>query len=256
MNRIQKLFQEKNNNVLSVYFTAGYPGVDDTMPILKALEESGADMVELGMPFSDPLADGPTIQKSSEKALANGMSLNKLFEQIANMRQQISMPIVLMGYLNPVMKYGLNAFAEKCKEVGVDGLILPDLPVKEYLSTYKAVFQKNGLSNIFLITPQTPESRIRAIDEETDGFIYMVSSASTTGAKSDISNKQVEYFSRVNDMNLKNPRVIGFGISDKNTFDEACKYANGAIIGSAFVKAIDAEDPVAATKEFIASIKG
>lgn len=256
MNRIQKLFQEKNNNVLSVYFTAGYPGVDDTMPILKALEESGADMVELGMPFSDPLADGPTIQKSSEQALANGMSLNKLFEQIANMRQQISMPIVLMGYLNPVMKYGLNAFAEKCKEVGVDGLILPDLPVKEYLSTYKAVFQKNGLSNIFLITPQTPESRIRAIDEETDGFIYMVSSASTTGAKSDISNKQVEYFSRVNDMNLKNPRVIGFGISDKNTFDEACKYANGAIIGSAFVKAIDAEDPVAATKEFIASIKG
>ena len=255
MNRIQKLFQEKNNNVLSVYFTAGYPGVDDTMPILKALEESGADMVELGMPFSDPLADGPTIQRSSEKALENGMSLKKLFAQIAEMRQHISMPIVLMGYLNPVMKYGLVEFAQKCKEVGVDGLILPDLPVKEYLSTYKEVFQANGLSNIFLITPQTPESRIRAIDEETDGFIYMVSSASTTGAKSDISNQQIEYFSRVNNMNLKNPRVIGFGISDKKTFDEACKYSNGAIIGSAFVKAIDSENPVEATKAFIASIK-
>lgn len=256
MNRIQKLFQEKNSNVLSVYFTAGYPELDNTMPILKALEESGADMVELGMPFSDPLADGPTIQKSSEIALDNGMSLNKLFEQIAEMRQSISMPIVLMGYLNPVMKYGIEAFAKKCKEVGIDGLILPDLPVKEYLSTYKAIFQKNGLSNIFLITPQTPEERIRAIDEESDGFIYMVASSSTTGAKSAISDKQIEYFSRVSDMHLKNPRVIGFGISDKATFMQACKYANGAIIGSAFVKAIAADDPVVATKEFIESIRG
>lgn len=254
MNRIQKLFKEKSNNILSLYFTAGFPKLDDTMPVLKTLNDCGVDMVELGMPFSDPLADGPTIQRSSELALENGMSINVLFEQIKDMRKDITMPIVLMGYLNPVMKYGIERFAKKCKEVGVDGLILPDLPLSEYLTSFKTIFQENGLSNIFLITPQTPEERIRMIDQETDGFIYMVSSASTTGAKSDISNEQLAYFDRVAKMNLKNPILIGFGISDKATFQQACNYANGAIIGSAFVKGIDKHSVVEAASIFVSRI--
>lgn len=254
MNRIQKLFKEKGNNILSLYYTAGFPKLEDTMPVLKTLNDCGVDMVELGMPFSDPLADGPTIQKSSELALKNGMTINTLFNQIKDMRKDVTMPVILMGYLNPVMKYGIEAFAKKCKDVGVDGLIIPDLPLTEYLANYKTIFQENGLSNIFLITPQTPEERIRMIDAETDGFIYMVSSASTTGAKSDISDEQLAYFTRVANMNLKNPILIGFGISDKATFEQACEYANGAIIGSAFVKGIDKHAVVEAASIFVSRI--
>jgi len=235
MSRIKELFQNKKD-ILSIYYSAGYPNLNDTVPILEALEESGADIVEIGIPFSDPLADGPTIQKSGEKALENGMSLKVLFEQLANVRSKVKMPIVLMGYLNTVHKYGMEAFAKKCNEVGVDGVILPDLPFQEYLDVYKPTFDANGVSNIFLITPQTPEERIKLIDVNTNGFIYMVSSASVTGAKKGLSDAQLAYFERVKSLGLQNPSLIGFGISDKESFETTCKYAEGAIIGSGFVK--------------------
>ncbi len=256
MNRIKELFQNKKN-ILSIYFSAGYPNLNDTVPILQSLEEAGADLVEIGIPFSDPLADGPTIQKSGEQALKNGMSLKVLFEQLADVRKKVKMPLILMGYLNTVHKYGIEAFAEKCNEVGVDGVILPDLPFQEYLDVYKETFDKNGISNIFLITPQTPEERIKLIDENTNGFIYMVSSASVTGAKKGISDSQLEYFERVKKLNLQNPALIGFGISDKESFNATCQYAEGAIIGSAFVKLIgDAKNLNADIKNYIKSIKG
>ena len=241
MNRIEKLFQTKSSRVLNVYFTAGYPKLDDTVSILKALETSGADLIEIGIPFSDPVADGPTIQASNDVALNNGMTLKLLMEQLKNVRQEVSVPIVLMGYINPIVQYGIERFCEDCAECGVDGLILPDLPMHEYLEVYKPVFEKNGLLNTFLITPQTSEARIREIDNNTSGFIYMVSSASTTGAKTGISEDQEAYFKRVNEMGLKNPRLIGFGISNKETFDKACENANGAIIGSAFIKVLGQE---------------
>ncbi len=256
MNRIKQLFQDKKD-ILSIYYTAGYPSLNDTVPILKTLEEAGADLVEIGIPFSDPLADGPTIQHSGEAALKNGMSLKVLFEQLADLRPEVTMPVILMGYINTVHKYGIEAFAEKCSEVGVDGVILPDLPFQEYLDVYKETFDKFGISNIFLITPQTPEERIKLIDEKTNGFIYMVSSAAVTGAKKGLSDSQLAYFERVKNMNLNNPSLIGFGIGDHDSYKETCKYADGAIIGSAFVKLIGEENNLHKNiKTFIKEVKG
>ena len=238
-NRINQLFQNKKENILSVYFTAGYPELNDTVSIIQNLVKNGADLIEIGMPFSDPVADGPVIQNSSTIALKNGMSIKLLFEQLANIRESVNIPLILMGYLNPVIQYGVEKFCQKCQEVGIDGLILPDLPLSVYEEEFKVVFEQYGLHNILLITPQTSEARIRQIDEASSGFIYMVSSSSTTGAKDKFSDFHQEYFDRVNQLNLKNPRLIGFGISNHETFRNACKYASGAIIGSAFVKALD-----------------
>lgn len=257
MNRIEELFKRKSQRILNVYFTAGYPQLNDMSGIMEELERSGADLIEIGIPFSDPIADGPTIQESNAIALANGMTLKLLLEQLEGIRSKVNIPIILMGYINPIVQYGIEAFCQKCEEVGVDGLILPDLPMFEYLEVHKPLFEKHGLFNIFLITPQTSESRIREIDENSNGFIYMVSSASTTGAKTGISNEQEAYFERVNTMNLKNPTLIGFGISNKETFNKACKNANGAIIGSAFVKAISQEGEMTKNiNEFIQAVKG
>lgn len=238
MNRIHTLFNTKKERVLSIYFTAGFPNLEDTVNIMEAIEAGGADIIEIGVPYSDPVADGPTIQDSNQIALQNGMSMNKLFEQLVGFRAKVHLPVVLMGYLNPIMQYGMDSFCKKCKEVGVDGLILPDLPMQEYLDEYKALFESYGLVNTFLISPQTSEKRIREIDGNTDGFIYMVSSHSITGAKSGISEEQINYFERVREMNLKNPRLIGFGISNSETFTTASNYSNGAIIGSAFIKVL------------------
>lgn len=239
MNKINKLFKEKNNNILSVYFTAGFPSLNDTAIIIKELADNGVDMIEVGMPFSDPLADGPTIQHTSEVALSNGMTMRLLFDQLKKIEiKKSKAAILLMGYLNPVLQYGIEKFCQDASALGVDGVILPDLPMQEYLDEYKHIFEKHDLKNVFLITPQTSEERIRFIDEHSDGFIYMVSSASTTGAKSEIQNSQEAYFKRIKAMKLKNPTIIGFGISDAKTFEKACEYANGAIIGSAFVKAV------------------
>lgn len=243
MNRLHRLFEQKQERVLSIYFTAGFPQLEDTLPVMQALESAGADIIEIGMPYSDPIADGPTIQDSNMVALDNGMNMKKLFEQLQEMRQSISIPVVLMGYLNPIIQYGIEAFCKKCQEIGVDGLIVPDLPMQQYLDEYKGLFEDYGLSNTFLISPQTSENRIREIDEYSNGFIYMVSSHNITGAKSEISEEQIAYFKRVEAMNLRNARLIGFGISDKKTFITASTYSNGAIIGSAFIKVLkDSKD--------------
>ncbi|MDX9882821.1 MAG: tryptophan synthase subunit alpha [Prolixibacteraceae bacterium] len=241
MNRINALFQKKNKNILSVYFTAGYPELNDTVTIVQKLEKNGADLVEIGMPFSDPVADGPIIQHSSLIALKNGMSVKKLFEQLKDIRKTVKIPLILMGYLNPVLQFGLENFCKKCSETGIDGLIIPDLPLDEYLSAYKPHFEAAGLRHILLITPQTSDERMRQIDAESSGFIYMVSSSSTTGIKQNVADYQTAYFERVNRLGLKKPRIIGFGISNRETFRNACQYANGAIIGSAFVKALEGE---------------
>jgi tryptophan synthase alpha chain len=240
MNRIQELFKRKKD-VLSVYFTAGFPALNDTNETLSGLALGGVDMIEIGIPFSDPLADGPVIQQSSEQALKNGMTLQILFSQLKGIRTSISssdLPLLLMGYLNPVLQFGVEAFCKEAQAAGIDGVIIPDLPLQEYLSEYKSVFEAHGISNVFLITPQTSEERIRLIDSHTNSFIYMVSSASTTGAKSSIDESQIRYFERVKAMKLKNPVLIGFGISDRATFERACEYASGAIIGSAFIRAL------------------
>jgi tryptophan synthase alpha chain len=256
MNRIDQLFEAKQQRVLNVYFTAGYPKINDTVTIMESLERSGADLIEVGIPFSDPVADGPTIQESNGVALDNGMTLKLLLEQLKDVRKRVNIPIILMGYINPIVQYGIEAFCAKCEEVGVDGLILPDLPMFEYMETYKSVFDKHGIYNIFLITAQTAERRIREIDENSNGFIYMVSSASTTGAKSSISTDQSAYFERIKGMNLKNPTLIGFGISNAETFDKASANANGAIIGSAFIRAISQEGDLDKNiEQFIHSIK-
>ena len=241
-NRINKLFQEKKERILSVYFTAGYPNLEDTVPMIQALVKNGVDLIEIGMPFSDPVADGPVIQHSSLIALQNGMSIRKLFEQLKNIRKSVDTPLILMGYINPVLQYGVDAFCKKCRETGIDGLIIPDLPLDVYQEEFQAIFEANNLHNIFLITPQTSEERMRMIDEISSGFIYMVSSNSTTGAKSSVSDFQKSYFERVSSLGLKNPRMIGFGISNAETFANACQYSNGAIIGSAFVKALEGSE--------------
>lgn len=257
MNRITRLFEEKTGGILSIYFTAGFPNLNDTLPVLKALQVGGVDLVEIGMPFSDPVADGETIQQSNQQALDNGMTLAVLFEQLKALRETIALPVLLMGYINPVLQYGVEAFCRKCQEVGVDGLILPDLPLEVYAGEYKSIFDRYGLLNVFLITPQTSEARIRRIDELTKGFIYMVSSASVTGTKSGISDTQEAYFKRVSRMNLKNPKLIGFGISDHDTFQKAIRHADGAIIGSAFVKLLMQQGTSAeGISGFLRTVKG
>ncbi|MCS5491666.1 tryptophan synthase subunit alpha [Algoriphagus limi] len=255
MNRIHYLFNNKQERVLSIYFTAGFPHLEDTIPVMEAIQAGGADIIEIGVPYSDPIADGPTIQDSNKIALENGMSMKKLFEQLRGFRAKINLPVVLMGYLNPIIQFGMEEFCKKCKEVGIDGLIVPDLPMQQYLDEYKSLFEEYGLVNTFLISPQTSEKRIREIDENTDGFIYMVSSHSITGAKSGISAEQIAYFKRVQEMNLKNPRLIGFGISDSETFTTASKYSNGAIIGSAFIKKIkDSKNQSQDIKDYIQAV--
>jgi tryptophan synthase alpha chain len=255
-NRIETLFEKKKSGILSIYFTAGFPKLNDTANIVDWLGNAGADIVEVGIPFSDPVADGPTIQGSNKIALDNGISLKMIFHQLADIREKVSIPIILMGYINPVLQYGLEAFCEQCAKVGVDGLILPDLPIQEYLDGYKSIFNKYGLINIFLITPQTSEARIREIDANSRGFIYMVSSASTTGAKGDITDTQIKYFERIKSMNLENPTLIGFGISNKETFDHACTHASGAIIGSAFINILkNTTNPERDIVSFIKEIK-
>ncbi|TCK66878.1 tryptophan synthase alpha chain [Winogradskyella wandonensis] len=239
MNRINQKLQE-DKKLLSIYFTAGYPNINDTVNTIQNLEKSGVDMIEIGLPFSDPLADGPTIQDSSTRALKNGMTSELLFQQLKDIRKTVSIPLIIMGYFNPMLQYGVEAFCKKCQEIGIDGLIIPDLPVDVYHDEYKSTFDKYGLINVFLITPQTSEERIRYIDSVSDGFIYMVSSASTTGAKSGFGDEQEDYFTRVSNMNLKNPQIVGFGISNNDTFTQATKHAKGAIIGSAFIKYVTA----------------
>ncbi len=257
MNRISQLFANKKESVLNIYFTAGYPTLNDTGTVLKALQAADVDMVEIGMPYSDPVADGETIQESNQMALDNGMTVAKLFEQLAGIREAgISYPILLMGYFNPVYQYGVERFCKKCKEIGIDGVILPDLPVDEYQMHYKEIFESYGIFNIFLITPQTTDARIRLIDEISDGFIYMVSSASVTGKTSGISSEMEVYFNRVNGMGLRNPRLLGFGIKDKETFEKASQYASGAIIGSQFVRVLtQAKDLREDILEYVKSIR-
>lgn len=253
MNRINQKLQE-GHKLLSIYFTAGYPNLEDTVPIIEALENAGVDMVEIGLPFSDPLADGPTIQESSTAALQNGMTTEILFDQLKNIRKTVTLPLIIMGYFNPVLQYGVEAFCTKCKEIGIDGLILPDLPFDVYQQEYEAIFKKNGLSNTFLITPQTSDERIRKIDNASDGFIYMVSSASTTGAKSGFGTAQQDYFDRIADLQLNNPQIVGFGISNSGTFRAATAKAKGAIIGSAFIKHLT-QNGTTTIAEFIQGIR-
>ncbi len=240
MNRIHQLFENKKERVLSIYFTAGFPNLEDTLAVMESIQDGGADIIEIGVPYSDPIADGPTIQDSNLVALENGITLKKIFDQLQGFREKVRIPVVMMGYLNPIIQFGIEEFCEKCQEVGVDGLILPDLPMSQYLEEYKEIFERYGLVNTFLISPQTSEGRIREIDDNSDGFIYVVSSHSITGAKSGISEEQIDYFERVQRMNLKNPRLIGFGISNAETFTTASNYSNGAIIGSAFIKKVKA----------------
>ena len=240
MNRIDQKFRE-NKKLLSIYFSAGFPNLEDTVPILKKLQTAGVDMVEIGIPFSDPLADGPTIQASSTQAIRNGMTTKKLFSQLEGIRKHITIPLVLMGYFNPMMQYGIEKFCSRCETIGIDGIIIPDLPVDVYNENYKALFDKHGLYNMFLITPQTSEARIKYIDKVSNGFIYMVSSASVTGAKSTFGNTQTEYFKRIASLKLKTPTVIGFGISNQETYKIACDQSRGAIIGSAFIQFLKKE---------------
>jgi len=252
-NRIDQKFEE-DKKLLSIYFSAGHPNLDDTVPILNALQSSGVDMVEIGLPFSDPLADGPTIQESSTQALKNGMTTETLFNQLEGIRKSIHIPLVLMGYFNPMMQYGIKKFCARCQAIGIDGLIIPDLPVDVYHEQYKPLFDQYGLYNMFLITPQTSEERIRYIDSVSSGFIYMVSSASVTGAKSDFGAEQASYFERIAQLGLNTPTVVGFGISNATTFQAATQYSKGAIIGSAFIKFLE-EKGVANIDAFVQSIR-
>jgi tryptophan synthase alpha chain len=254
MNRIEKLFSLKKKNILSIYFTAGFPNINDTTTILKALQDHGADMVEIGIPYSDPLADGPVIQRSSVIALKNGMSIKKLFEQLNDCRSNIDLPLILMGYLNPVLQYGIDKFCNEAHHAGIEGIILPDLPMHEYNTEYKQIFEKYNLNFIFLVTPETSEERIRKIDSLSTGFVYAVSSSSVTGGNTNMS-LQENYFKRLEAMHLKNPVMIGFGIKDNKTFSQACKHAAGAIIGTAYIKAMEnSGDLERDTEKFLNSI--
>lgn len=253
MNRINKVLNNKSD-ILSIYFTAGFPNLSDTKTIIKKLDNCGVDMIEIGLPFSDPLADGPTIQKSSSKALRNGMTTKKLFEQLKGLRKETDVPIIIMGYFNPIMQYGVESFCSDCKSVGIDGLIIPDLPVEIYSKNYKSIFEKYNLLNMFLITPQSSEKRIKLIDQISSGFIYMVSSFSITGAVNSFSEEQIKYFKRINKMNLKSSLLIGFGISNKQTYMDAIKHSNGAIIGSAFINHLK-DHGVDKISDFIKKIK-
>lgn len=239
MNRIDRLFSEKKNNILSVYFTAGYPERDSTGSIIRELAKAGADMIEIGIPFSDPMADGPVIQHSNNAALRNGMNLKLLFSQLKGIRNDVDIPILLMGYLNPVFQYGIDNFCRSCSDTGIDGMIIPDLPPLVFEKDYKLLFREHELHNILLITPQSDETRIREIDSMGNGFIYMVSSAAVTGSGNGMTEQQTEYFTRVKAMNLKNPTLIGFGISGHESFNKACTFSNGGIIGSAFISILE-----------------
>ncbi len=255
-NHINKLFTQKKKEILSIYFTAGFPQLDDTATIIKSISDAGADLIEIGIPFSDSVVDGPTIQHSNQVALKNGMTLDLLLNQLEGIRESTDIPLIMMGYLNPIYQYGVERFCKRCKAIGIDGLIIPDLPVLEYERKYKAIFEDNDLHMMFLISPQTSSDRIKMIDGITDSFIYVVSSAATTGAKSEVSEEQVKYFDRINSLELKNPRLIGFGISNHETFSKACENANGAIIGSAFVSALkEADDIESAIKSFVGKIR-
>lgn len=254
MNRINQLFQDSPKNLLSIYFCAGHPTLDGTADVIRILEKNGVNMIEIGIPFSDPMADGIVIQDAATRALRNGMSLRILFEQLQDIRRDVRIPLILMGYLNPIMHFGFEAFCLKCTECGIDGVIIPDLPFREYEENYKAVAQKYDIRVIMLITPETSEARVREIDEHTDGFIYMVSSAATTGAQKDFDSQKQAYFKKIQDMHLRNPRMVGFGISNKQTFDAACANSSGAIIGSRFVTLLneaegDAEKAITQLKE-------
>lgn len=243
-NRIFTLFSEKNRDILSIYFTAGFPHLHDTAKVIELLAKNGADMIEIGIPFSDPTADGRVIQHSNQVALNNGMTLVLLFEQLKTIRKRVEVPLILMGYVNPVLRFGIERFCRKCRETGIDGVILPDLPLHEYIRNYKTTFRKHGLCNILLITPQTSEERIRAMDAVNSGFLYLVSSTSTTGTGKKAVEMNTGYFERIRKMNLRNPCLIGFGISDRETFATACSHAAGAIIGSAFISALQQPDPL------------
>lgn len=258
MKRIKELFRKKQQRVLNVYCTAGYPQLTNTVDVMKYLQSNGADLIELGMPYSDPLADGPVIQASSTKALQNGMTISRLFEQLKDFRSPsgdggIRVPVVLMGYLNPLLQYGFEKFCAKAEEVGIDGLIIPDIPMYEYENEYKEIIKKYNLDFIFLVAPETSEERIKKLDELSSGFLYAVSSSSITGSDKDFSCVE-NYLKRLKEMNLKNPILVGFGIKDKQTFQMACKYANGAIIGSAYIKAIENGDTEEATKKFLEGV--
>ena len=268
MNRINQLFATKRNNILSIYFCAGHPTLDGTANTIRTLEQKGVDMIEVGIPFSDPMADGPVIQDAATKALRNGMTLKKLFSQLEGIRGQqstvnsqqstdgVKMPLILMGYLNPIMQFGFEAFCQHCVEVGVDGVIIPDLPFKDYLEEYKPIADRYDIRIIMLITPETSDERIRFIDEHTDGFIYMVSSAATTGAQQSFGDQKQAYFSRIKSMNLQHPCMIGFGISNKQTLETAQANAAGAIIGSKFVKLYeDTQDPAKAMDALSEALK-
>ena len=257
MNKLINAFEDRSEKLLSIYFPAGYPQLEDTGRIMIALQNGGADMIEAGIPFSDPVADGPTIQDSNKIALDNGITLKKILEQVEEVKEKIQIPVILMGYLNPVYQYGMEKFCADCQKAGVSGLIIPDLPVQEYQNEYQSLFEKHHLANIFLITPQTSEERIREIDRLSKSFIYMVSSASTTGARKGLSRDQVDYFKRVGGMNLKSPLMIGFGISDHQSFTQATKYADGAIIGSAFINVLKNSDNLEEDIiKYVRSVKG
>jgi tryptophan synthase alpha chain len=257
MNRLTQLFQDKKKNILSIYFTAGYPNPEDTLPIITALEDNGIDLAEVGIPFSDPMADGPVIQNSAGEAIRNGMSLRLLFEQLATVRETVKMPLILMGYLNPIMQYGFEHFCQSCAKVGIDGMIIPDLPFADYLANYKKVADAHDLKMIMLITPETSDERIRMIDEFTEGFIYLVSSASTTGAQQNFDDSKQTYFTRVAAMKLHNPLLVGFGISNKATLEAASAHTNGAIVGSKFIQLLgEKTTPDEAVKALLASLEG
>lgn len=253
MNRINKTLNQ-DKKLLSIYFTAGFPQLEDTAPILEQLQEAGVDMIELGLPFSDPLADGPTIQESSTQALRNGMTTDKLFTQLEGIRDHIHVPLIVMGYFNPMMQYGVERFCKRCQEVGIDGLIIPDLPADVYHEQYQSLFQQYGLLNMFLITPQTPDERILYIDQVSEGFIYMVSSAATTGAQGSFGDTQQHYFQRIADMKLQSKLLVGFGISNAETYQAAVAHSQGAIIGSAFIKHLEANGNQS-VQEFVKTIR-
>lgn len=254
MNRLEELFTRKKSNVLNVFCTAGFPQLNSTLEVMKTLQDNGTDIIELGMPYSDPLADGPVIQASNTTALQNGMTMQLLFEQLRDFRKEIYVPVILMGNINPVLQFGFENFCKQCASLPIDGIILPDLPEYEFENEYGAIIKKYGLSFIFLITPETSEERIKKLDALSTGFLYVVSSSSTTGNKKDFSEVE-KYLQRLQSMQLKNPLIVGFGIKDKASFQSACKYANGAVIGTAYVKAIEhAENIQEATKAFLSSI--
>lgn len=255
MSRIKDLFQKKTKRVLNVYCTAGYPQLNSTIEVIRALQENGADIIELGMPYSDPLADGPVIQQSSSIALANGMTIKKLFEQLKDLRKEISIPVVLMGYMNPVLQYGFEKFCADAATVGIDGLILPDLPEHEFETEYGPIVKKHGLDFIFLVTPETSDQRLKELDKLSSGFLYAVSSSSTTGADKNMADVKT-YLQKLKGLGLKNPVLVGFGIKDRSTFETACANANGAIIGTAYIKALAEPGNVTdITRKFLESIK-